>query len=195
MKKSILIFAAAISLSALTNNIFAQTMQRDTSKKTTTTTTTTTTAPAAKADSVKDIDATIANVASLSTLEGAIKAANLSASLKDAGPFTVFAPDNDAFSAVPKTRMDSLMKDPAKLATLVNTHVVKGKFDKAAVIKALTDGKGKATLTTIDGQVLTLSVKDKKLAITDARGSTALVTSFDTPATNGIIHGINAVLQ
>jgi uncharacterized surface protein with fasciclin (FAS1) repeats len=196
MKKSILIIAAAISISALTNNVFAQTMQRDTSKKTTTTTTTTTTpAAGAKADSVKDIDATIANVASLSTLEGAIKAANLSASLKDAGPFTVFAPDNDAFSAVSKTKMDSLMKDPAKLATLVNTHVVKGKFDKAGVIKALTDGKGKATLTTIDGQILTLSVKDKKLAITDSRGSTALVTSFDTPATNGIIHGINAVLQ
>jgi uncharacterized surface protein with fasciclin (FAS1) repeats len=192
MKKSILIIAAAITIGSLSNNLFAQTTPRDTSKKTTTTTTTTT----AKADtSAKDIDATITNVASLSTLTNAIKTANLNASLKGPGPFTVFAPDDAAFSAVPKTKLDSLMKDPAKLATLVNTHVVVGKYDKAGIIKALTDGKGTATLKTVDGQTLTLSVKDKKLAITDSRGSTAEVTSFDTPATNGVIHGINAVLQ
>jgi len=77
----------------------------------------------------------------------------------------------------------------------LKAHVIVGKYDKAALIQALTAGKGKATLKTIDGQTLTLSVINKKLAITDAQGNVVEVTSFDTPATNGVIHGINGVLM
>jgi len=154
-----------------------------------------TAAPAAKADSAKDIVATLTNVAEESTLVTAVKTANLETDLKGPGPFTVLAPNNDAFNSIPKGKLDSMMKDPTKLAVTLKAHVISGKYDKAALIKALTDGKGKATLKTVDGQTLTLSVKDKKLAITDAQGTTVEVTSFDTPATNGVIDGVNGVLM
>jgi len=211
MKKSILIVAAALSIGLLTNNAFAQTQPtqpKPTSPAPTQPTPTptqptstqptspaATPAPAAKADSVKDIDATIANVADLSSLTAAIKAANLNASLKGAGPFTVFAPGNAAFSAIPKTTLDSLMKDPVKLATLVNAHVVAGTYDKAGIIKALTNATRTATLKTVDGQTLTIAVVNKKVQIKDAHGNTAEITSFDSPATNGVIHGVNGVLM
>jgi uncharacterized surface protein with fasciclin (FAS1) repeats len=192
MKKSILIVAAALAVGFLSNDLFAQ--QKDTSKKTTTTTTTTktTTAPDTSA---KDIVATLANVAEETTLTAAIKAANLETDLKATGPFTVLAPNNDAFNTVSKGKLDSLMKDPAKLAVTVKAHVISGKYDKAALIKALVAGKGSAALKTIDGQTLTLTVKDKKLTIADSQGTSVQVTSFDTPCTNGVIHGINGVLM
>ena len=193
MKKSVLIAAATLAIGFLSNNLFAQTQMKDTAKKTTTTTTTTTTT--APDTSAKDIVATLANVAEETTLSAAIKAANLEADLKASGPFTVLAPNNDAFSSIPKTKLDSLMKDPTKLAITVKAHVIAGKYDKAALIKALVAGKGTATLKTIDGQSLTLSVKDKKLTITDSQGTSVQVTSFDTPCTNGIIHGVNGVLM
>ncbi|WP_295797148.1 fasciclin domain-containing protein [Mucilaginibacter sp.] len=191
MKKSILIVAAALTIGLLTNNVFAQTQPATPAPATPPAQT----APAAKADSVKDIDATIANVADLSSLTADIKAANLDASLKAVGPFTVFAPDNAAFSALPKTTLDSLMKDPVKLATLVNAHVVAGTYDKKGIIKALTNATRTATLKTVDGQTLTIAVVNKKVQIKDAHGNTAEITSFDTPATNGVIHGVNGVLM
>jgi len=198
MKKSILIAAVLIGGLCL-NNLFAQTMPRDTAKKSSTTTvptpTTTNMAPAKSDSTAKDVQATLANVADLTSFVAAIKAASLEVTLQGPGPFTVFAPDNTAFSSIPKTRLDSLMKDPVKLATLVKAHVVAGRYDKAALIKALTAGKGTATLKTIDGQTLNISVKEKKLTITDAQGNVAQVTSFDTPCTNGLIDGINGVLM
>jgi uncharacterized surface protein with fasciclin (FAS1) repeats len=205
MKRSIVIVAAALSIGLLSNNVFAQvqptpthptpTQPKPTQPTPTQPQTPATTASAAKADSVKDLQATIANVADLSTLTAAIKAASLDATLKGPGPFTVFAPGNGAFSAIPKTRLDSLMKDPAKLAKLVNAHVVVGKYDKAAIIKALTNATKTATLKTIDGQTITIAVVDKKLQLKDAQGNTAEVTSFDTPASNGVIHGVNGVFM
>jgi uncharacterized surface protein with fasciclin (FAS1) repeats len=193
MKKSILIAAAILTIGLLSNNVFAQTPSQDTAKKTTTTTTTT--AAATDTTSKKDIVATLANVASETTFSAAIKAANIEADLKAAGPFTVLAPGNDDFAALPKGKIDSLMKDPTKAATILKGHIISGLYDKAAFIKALTAGKGTATLKTIDGQTLTLSVKDKKLAITDSQGTVVEVTSFDTLCTNGVIHGINGVLM
>ncbi len=189
MKKSILIAAVALG-GLLSNNLFAQMKTTDTTKKAATSTTATTDTSAAK-----DVYSTLANIADETTLTTAIKSANLDTDLKGAGPFTVLAPSNEDFSAISKGKLDSLMKDPAKLATTLKAHVINGKYDKAALIKALVAGKGTASLKTIDGQTLTLSVKDKKLAITDAQGTTVEVTSFDTPATNGIIDGINGVLM
>src|ERR1700761_1284638 len=149
MKKSVLIIAV-ILISLTATRSFAQMGQA---------------APpaAAKDTSVMDISATMANTADHSTFYAAIKAANLESFLKGAGPYTVFAPDNDAFNAVPKGRLDSLMKDTAKLAVAIKAHILAGKYDKAALIKALTDGKGKATLKTVDGQTLMLGVNNKKL--------------------------------
>jgi uncharacterized surface protein with fasciclin (FAS1) repeats len=201
MKKLIFTAIAVLSIGVLSNNLFAQVTPRDTTKrplpmdttkKTTTATTTTTTADTA---ATKDIVATLANVAEESDLVTAIKTANLETELKGPGPFTVLAPNNGAFDAIPKGKLDSLMKDPTKAATILRGHIIAGKYDKAAFIKALTDGKGKATLKTMDGQTLTLSVVNKKLAITDAQGTVVEVTSFDTPATNGVIDGINGVLM
>jgi uncharacterized surface protein with fasciclin (FAS1) repeats len=189
MRKSILIAAATLTIGLFSNNLFAQTMQRDTANKTTTNGT------AARDTSAKDIVSTLGNVAEETTLVADVKAANLETDLKGPGPFTVLAPNNDAFAAVSKTRLDSLMKDPTKLAVTLKAHVIAGKYDKATLIKALVDGKGKASLKTIDGQTLTLSVKNKKLAITDAQGTTVEVTSFDTPCTNGLIDGVNGVLM
>lgn len=190
MKKSILMIAVAVGLSS---TLFAQTKMGDTTKKTTTTTTTTT-APAAP-DSTKDVVATLANIADETTLVTAIKAANLETDLKGPGPFTVLAPSNEDFNNIPKGKLDSLMKDPVKLGTTLKAHVIAGRYDKTALIKALTAGKGTAALKTIDGQTLTLSVKDKKLAITDAQGNVVEVTSFDTPTANGLIDGVNGVLM
>jgi len=212
MKKSILIVATALSIGLMSNSLFAQTTPPTQPTPTPTQPTPTqptqptptpqpttqppaTAAPAAKADSVKNIQATLANVADLSTLVAAIKAANLDASLQAAGPFTVFAPDNAAFSAIPKEKLDSLMKDPVKLAKMVNGHVLAGKYDKAGIIKALTNATRTATLKTVDGQTITIAVVNKKVQIKDEQGNTAQITSFDTPATNGVIHGVNGVLM
>ena len=195
MKKTVLIAASVFILGLLSNNLFAQNQKRDTVKKATSTTNTSTTTTTAQDTSARDIVATLANVAEETTFTAAIKAANMEADLKAAGPFTVLAPNNDDFNNLPKGRLDSLMKDPTKLAVMVKSHIISGKYDKAALIKELVAGKGKATLKTMDGQSLTLSVKEKKLAITDSQGTTVQVTSFDTPCTNGIIHGINGVLM
>jgi uncharacterized surface protein with fasciclin (FAS1) repeats len=182
MKKSILIAAASFAIALLSNNVFAQTQQTDSTKSNSTTT-----APPAPTG---DVVATLTGASDYSTLVTDIKATNLDADLKGAGPYTVFAPDNAAFSSLPKSKQDSLTKDPTALKTLV----VSGKYDKAGVIQALIAGKGTATLKTMNGQTLTLTVKDKKLVVTDQKGNSAEVTSFDTPATNGVIHGINGVL-
>jgi len=189
MKKSILIVAVSLVIGSFSNSLFAQTQQRDTAQKATPT------ISAEKDTAATDISATIANTADHSMLYAAIKAANLEVYLKGSGPFTLLAPDNTAFSAIPKSRMDSLMADTAKLAVLVKAHIISGKFDKATLIKALVDGKGKTTLKTIGGQTLTVAVKNKKVEITDAEGNVAQVTSFDTPVTNGVVHGINGVLM
>jgi len=204
MKKSIVIVAAVV-IGLMSTNVFAQTTPTTpkpatpTPAQPTTPPATTqpaaTPAPAAAADSVRDVQGTLANVADLSTLVAAIKAANLDESLKGAGPFTVFAPDNTAFSAIPKDKLDSLMKDPVKLAKMVNAHVIAGKYDKAGIIKLLTNAQRSGTLKTVDGQTITVSVVNKKVQLTDADGNTAQITSFDTPATNGVIHGVSGVLM
>jgi uncharacterized surface protein with fasciclin (FAS1) repeats len=188
MKKSILIVAFAMGISLILNNLSAQAQQKDTTKSTTTT-------PAAPQAPTGDIVSVLTASADYATFALTIRSANLEATLKGAGPYTVFAPDNTAFSKLPQGKLDSLMKDPAKLSAILKEHVVAGTFTKADIIKALTMGKGKATLKTIDGQTLTLSVfEQKNLQVTDALGNSALVTSFDLPATNGTIHGLNTVL-
>jgi uncharacterized surface protein with fasciclin (FAS1) repeats len=198
MKKSLIITAIVLAITLISNNLFAQTppkdtvkQQRDTTKKATTTTTTTTPDTTSK----KDIVATLANVAEETEFSAAIKAANLETELKGPGLYTVLAPNNADFDALQKGKLDSLMKDPTKLPVTVKAHIISGLYDKAALVKALTAGKGTATLKTIGGQTLTISVKNKKLTITDPQGTVVEVTSFDTPATNGVIHGINGVLM
>jgi uncharacterized surface protein with fasciclin (FAS1) repeats len=94
---------------------------------------------------------------------------------------------------LPSDKLDAIMKDPATLATVLKGHIVSGKYDKAALIKALATGT--ATLTTLDGQKLILAVNDKKhLELTDAQGNKAQVIAFDILGSNGVAIGIDAVL-
>ncbi|OKS88364.1 fasciclin domain-containing protein [Mucilaginibacter polytrichastri] len=188
MKKSLVIVAASLFTCFTANQVFAQT--QDTTKKTTTTTTSTTaTAPTA------DVATILAGNPDYSSANAAVKSAGLETALKATGPFTIFAPNNVAFSKLPAGKLDSLLKDPAKLGPLLKGHVVAGHYTKAEIIKALTAGKGKAALTTIDGQTLTLSVSpNKTLQLTNATGQSAEVVLYDMVGTNGVVNGINGVL-
>jgi uncharacterized surface protein with fasciclin (FAS1) repeats len=184
MKKSLLMVGVILVLNLTASRVFAQT--QDTTKKTSTTTTTTAT------NGASDVVGALASNPDYSTALNAVKAAGLDSTLKSGGPYTIFAPNNAAFSNL--ATKDSLMKNPAKLASLLKGHVVTGKYSKADIIKALNAGKGKASLTTIDGQPLTLSLVGSKLQLTNAAGSTAQVTLFDLIGANGVVNGINGVL-
>jgi uncharacterized surface protein with fasciclin (FAS1) repeats len=186
MKRSLLMVGALLLVNLTASRVFAQT--QDTTKKTTTATTSPT-------DGASDVVGALASNADYSTALNAVKTAKLDSTLKTGGPYTIFAPNNIAFSNLAPGKLDSLMKDPAKLATLLKGHIVTGKYGKADIIKALNAGKGKATLTTLDGQTLTLSISpDKKLQLTNAAGSSALVTLYDLIGSNGIVNGINGIL-
>jgi uncharacterized surface protein with fasciclin (FAS1) repeats len=185
MKKSILLAGALLLLNITANRVFAQTTP-DTTKKTATATTTT--------EGAGDVVGALGSNADYSTALAAVKTAGLDATLKTGGPYTIFAPNNVAFSNLPAGKLDSLLKDPVKLGTILKGHVVTGKYAKADIIKALNAGKGKATLTTIDGQTLTLSLVGSKLQLSNAAGNTAQVTLFDLVGANGIVNGINGIL-
>lgn len=130
------------------------------------------------------------------TLVAAVKAADLVATLQGAGPFTVFAPTNEAFAKLPKGTVESLLKpeNKATLTKILTYHVVAGNLDAAAVLKAIKDGKGKVTLKTVSGGTLTASLKDGKVILTDEKGGIATVTATDLKAGNGVVHIINAVV-
>ena len=131
------------------------------------------------------------------TLVAAVKAAGLVETLSGKGPFTVFAPTNEAFNKLPKGTVESLL-EPAQLKTLqsiLTYHVVAGKLDSKAVVQAIKAGKGKAVLTTVQGGKLTASLKGKNVIVTDEKGGVATVTAADLDATNGIIHVVDHVLM
>jgi uncharacterized surface protein with fasciclin (FAS1) repeats len=131
-----------------------------------------------------------------STLVAAVKAADLVATLQSAGPFTVFAPTNNAFAKLPKGTVENLLKpeNKATLAKILTYHVVAGNLDAASVLKAIKDGMGKVTLKTVSGGALTASLKEGKVILTDEKGGIATVTATDLKAGNGVIHVIDTVL-
>jgi len=130
------------------------------------------------------------------TLVAAVKAAGLVETLQSAGPFTVFAPTNDAFSKLPAGTVESLLKPEAKatLVKILTYHVVAGNLDAAAVVKAIEAGKGSAKVTTVSGGTLTASLKDSKVILTDENGKTATVVAADLKAGNGVVHVIDSVV-
>lgn len=131
-----------------------------------------------------------------STLVAAVKAADLVSTLQSAGPFTVFAPTNAAFAKLPAGTVDNLLKaeNKATLAKILTYHVVAGNLDAAAVVKAITDGKGSVVVKTVSGGSLTASLKDGKVILTDENGATATVVATDLKAGNGVIHVIDGVV-
>jgi len=131
-----------------------------------------------------------------STLVAAVKAAGLVETLQGAGPFTVFAPVNDAFAKLPAGTVETLLKpeNKAQLAKILTYHVVAGNLDAAAVVKAIQDGKGKVVVKTVSGGSLTASLKDGKVILTDENGGVSTVTATDLKAGNGVIHVIDSVV-
>ena len=130
------------------------------------------------------------------TLVAAVKAAGLVETLKSAGPFTVFAPTNDAFGNLPKGTVETLLKPENKsmLAGILTYHVVAGNLDAKAVLKAIKKGKGKVVLTTVAGGKLSASIVEGKVILTDEKGGTSTVTATDLKGSNGVIHVIDSVV-
>ncbi len=133
----------------------------------------------------------------LTTLVAAVKAAGLVETLSGPGPFTVFAPDNDAFNKLPAGTVDTLVKPESHdtLTKILTYHVVAGKIDSKELVKLIKKGKGKATLTTVQGEPLTASLSGKSVVLTDAKGGTSTVTTADVYQSNGVAHVIDTVLM
>ena len=130
------------------------------------------------------------------TLVAAVKAAGLVDTLKSPGPFTVFAPTNTAFAALPAGTVDTLLKpeNKATLTKVLTYHVVPGKLDGAALMSAINAGGGKAMLKTASGGTLTATMSGGNVLVTDAKGGTATVTIANVYQSNGVIHVVNKVL-
>ncbi|MGC1667487.1 MAG: fasciclin domain-containing protein, partial [Pseudolabrys sp.] len=127
------------------------------------------------------------------TLVAAVKAAGLVDTLQSAGPFTVFAPTNDAFAKLPAGTVDTLLK-PENKKTLTNVltyHVVSGRLTAKDLMEKIKAGNGKAMLKTVEGADLTFAEKDGKLWIWDAKGDSAQVTIRNVMQSNGVIHVID----
>jgi uncharacterized surface protein with fasciclin (FAS1) repeats len=150
----------------------------------------------AMAQTDKDIVDVAVGSADHTTLVAAVKAADLVATLKSKGPFTVFAPSNGAFEKLPEGTVASLLKPESKgaLAGILTYHVVSGTLTANTVLAAIKTGKGKAVVTTVAGGKLTATVENGKVVLTDEKGGKATVTATDLNASNGVIHVIDAVL-
>lgn len=144
----------------------------------------------------RDIIDNAVNSKDHTTLVAAVKAAGLVDTHKGPGPFTVFAPTNAAFDALPAGTVDTLLKPENKgmLTTILTYHVVPGKWDAAALSKMIKDGKGKAMVKTVSGGTLTAKSNGKHIMLTDEKGGTATVTIADVYQSNGVIHVIDKVL-
>ncbi|MCR6478664.1 fasciclin domain-containing protein [Variovorax sp. ZS18.2.2] len=144
----------------------------------------------------KDIVDNAVNSKDHTTLVAAVKAADLVGTLKSAGPFTVFAPTNAAFAALPAGTVDTLLKPENKptLTKVLTYHVVPGKMDGPALMSAINAGGGKAVLKTASGGTLTATMSGSNVLVTDAKGGTATVTIANVYQSNGVIHVVNKVL-
>ena len=145
----------------------------------------------------RDIIDNAVNSKDHTTLVAAVKAAGLVDTLKGAGPFTVFAPTNMAFDALPAGTVDTLLKPENKplLTKVLTYHVVAGKHDAASIARMIADGKGMAQLKTVQGGTLTAKAKGKDVMVMDEKGGTAHVTIADVYQSNGVIHVIDKVLM
>lgn len=145
----------------------------------------------------KDIIDNAVNSKDHTTLVAAVKAAGLVETLKGAGPFTVFAPTNAAFDKLPKGTVETLLKpeNKAMLSSILTYHVVAGNLDSKAIAMKIKEGKGKASLTTVQGGKLTAWMDGKNLVLTDEKGAQSTVTIADVNQKNGVIHVVNTVLM
>ena len=145
----------------------------------------------------KDIIDNAVNSKDHTTLVAAVKAAGLVDTLKGKGPFTVFAPTNAAFDALPAGTVDTLLKpeNKATLTKILTYHVVAGNMDSKAIAKAIKKGNGKAMFKTVAGGMLTASMDGSTLVLTDEKGGMSRVTIADVKQSNGVIHVVDTVLM
>jgi uncharacterized surface protein with fasciclin (FAS1) repeats len=131
------------------------------------------------------------------TLVAAVKAAGLVETLESAGPFTVFAPTNEAFAKLPAGTVDNLVKpeNKATLTKILTYHVVSGRISAADLMDKIKAGGGSATLTTVEGGTLTAMMKGKKIYLVDEKGGKSWITIADVFQSNGVIHVVNTVLM
>lgn len=133
---------------------------------------------------------TVAEDAGLTTFRTAVAQANLDDTLNGPGPFTVFAPSDEAFNALPEGTLESLLEEGNrdKLTQILTYHVIPSKVMSG-------DLSGQMTVNTVEGQALTVTAEGGTVTLTDALGNTATVVSADSEAGNGVIHVINGVLM
>ncbi len=146
----------------------------------------------------KDIVSNAVNSDDNKTLVAAVKAAGLVAALQGPGPFTVFAPTDEAFAGLPAGTVDTLVKpeNKATLTKILTYHVVPGKMDFAALSEAIQDGKGKASLKTLQGESLVAQMNGpRNITITDSKGNVAQINTYDVYQSNGVIQVIDKVLM
>ncbi|MXV49373.1 fasciclin domain-containing protein [Pedobacter sp. HMF7647] len=144
----------------------------------------------------KDIVDNAVNSKDHTTLVAAVKAAGLVETLKSAGPFTVFAPTNEAFDMLPAGTVETLLKpeNKAMLTKILTYHVLAGKFSSADIAAKIKEGKGSAEFKTVSGGKLWAMMKGKDIVLKDENGGTAKVTIADVNQKNGVIHVIDHVV-
>ena len=144
----------------------------------------------------KDIVSNAVNSKDHTTLVAAVKAAGLVETLQGEGPFTVFAPTNEAFNKLPEGTVATLLKPENKsmLQGVLTYHVLAGKNSAADIMKAIEKGDGKAEFTTVNGQKLYAMVDGGKVKLKDQAGNVSTVTIADVNQSNGVIHVIDTVV-
>ncbi len=145
----------------------------------------------------KNIVQNASNSKDHTTLVAAVKAAGLVDTLSSKGPFTVFAPTNEAFEKLPSGTVDTLVKpeNKKKLTVILTYHVVAGRMASADLAKAIKAGNGTASLKTVNGEKLTAKMDGDSIELTDSKGGTSTVTIADVMQSNGVIHVIDTVLM
>ena len=144
----------------------------------------------------KDIIDNAVNSADHTTLVAAVKAAGLVQTLKGSGPFTVFAPTNEAFAKLPAGTVDTLLKPENKdtLTKVLTYHVVAGRLSAVEIKRQIREGNGQATLKTVSGGSLTAMMQGKNIVLKDEKGGTSTITIPNVFQSNGVIHVVDSVV-
>ena len=189
---------AAAGLTALTNSAIEARVPQATPTATTATAPVTANPPVGGAvmDGARPIGVNAAAAPNLTTLVDAARAADLISALSGPGPYTLFAPTNEAFSRLPAGTLDNLMKpaNQAALAKVLTYHVVSGTITLDDLAQRIRAGGGVATLTTVEGEPITVTHPGGAFLLTDVNGNKSYIETPDVRQSNGIVHVVNGVL-
>ncbi len=130
------------------------------------------------------------------TLLAAYNATDLNDLLEESGPFTIFAPSDNAFSKLPKTKLEAILNTDNKnqLKSVLKYYIVPGRLTASNILRALCRGKGKTTFTTIQGDKITATMRGIDIILTDSLGNSAMITVADSSRGNGVMHEIDSVI-